>query len=306
MEWTERLNLQSGQIDWGEGNRAQVLQWNYRAHLLDNQPHRHTYFEICLVGDYGSGIFHIFGDDFQLSPGVTFFAQPGEVHQIVNQTEPGMELYWLSFSLEIGRGETGELLRAFCESRVAATYDSRISSIWRALREVAGGEWCASTPTQLSALSETLLLAIVQGGAGSNAPTPAAVPPKPPNRRAIEARVAVQYVHDNLGKKLLLAEIANYLHVSPRHLARLFNEFTGTSIAAYIERARLDRARMLLLSTDKTLKEVAGGVGYEDVSYFNRVFARGVGSPPGEFRRRGQPHVEDASGKVRRNPGDFV
>jgi AraC family L-rhamnose operon transcriptional activator RhaR len=306
MDWIERLNAVVSGIELGEGNRAAVLGWNYQLHLKDNQPHRHTYFEICLVGGHGSGEFRIYNQEFVLSPGAVFFARPGAIHQIVNRAEPLMELYWIGFSLEIGGGEIGALLRALSESQVAIRFDGQVTALWMALRAVAEGDWNAAMPLQLRALSQALLLAIANAGAGEGAPPTINVAHDPRDRRANEARVAAQYIHDNLGRKLSLAEIANYLHVSPRHLARLFNEFTGISVAAYIERARLDRARILLIKSDKALKEVAREVGFEDVAHFNRVFARGTGVPPGEFRRRGHFQVESAVGKNIQNSGDFV
>ena len=57
--------------------------------------------------------------------------------------------------------------------------------------------------------------------------------------------------------------------------------------AAYIEQARMDRARTLLQRTDDPIKQVAALVGYVDVHHFTRVFTRHVGCPPGVFRRTG-------------------
>lgn len=306
MNPLQKLNARPGLLDLGDGNRAEILSWNYAAHLRDNVAHRHTFFEICLVGNWGAGEFLTFDSRFDLKPNVTFFARPGAIHQIQNTQTPLMELFWVSFGLEIGGGALGELLRAFESASVAVAHDAKIAAIWRALWSVSSAENAVGDEIQLDALISALITAIAQSGAGENTPTPIFSPQNPRDRRAIEARLALQYVHDNLGQKLTLAEIANHLHVSARHLSRLFADFAGTSPASYIEHARLDKAQRLLLKSDKPLKEIAREVGFEDVSHFNRVFSRGLGTPPGEFRKCGGPRIKKSSGPNIQKIGDLV
>ena len=60
MDWIERLNRAPARLPLALGMEraaAEVLHWAYQPHLNDNQPHRHTYFEVCLVGAYGAGRF---------------------------------------------------------------------------------------------------------------------------------------------------------------------------------------------------------------------------------------------------------
>ena len=302
----QKLNSRPGLLDLGEGNRAEILSWNYVAHLPDNVAHRHTYFEVCLVGNWGAGQFLSFDSRFDLRPGTAFFARPGAIHQIVNSQTPLMELFWVSFGLEIGGGALGELLRAFESAEIAVANDLKIAAIWRALWRVSSAENAVGDEIQLDGLIAALILAIAQSGAGNQSPTPLLVPQNPRDRHAMEARLALRYVHDNLAQKLTLAEIANHLHVSPRHLSRLFADFAGISPAAYIERARLDKAQRLLLKSDKPLKEIAREVGFDEIAHFNRVFSRGLGTPPGEFRKRGGARIPQPSGPNIQKIGDLV
>jgi AraC family L-rhamnose operon transcriptional activator RhaR len=83
MDWITRLNC--GPKTLGAG--LETLVWNYSPHLRDNVFHRHTYFEVCLVGAHGAGIFSVENDAHAIEPGTTFFARPGVVHRIQNGQE---------------------------------------------------------------------------------------------------------------------------------------------------------------------------------------------------------------------------
>ena len=305
MDWTERLNRGPGRIALGQGT-AELLNWAYAPNLADNRPHRHTFFEVCQVGGYGRGRFTVEGREHELAPGTVFIARPGVVHQIVNTDSPGMELFWVCFGWTSGDGQgVGEvdgLLRAFAYSdAVTATDESgRLQAQWRALSVLAEDGVRPGYAAQIAAQITVLLLTIAQIGAGTDAgPILETTEPEIGDRAA---RLAVRFIHDNLYRPLGVAEIANQVHASPRHLSRLFARFTGTSPAAYITQARLDRACGLLANSNAPIKEVAEAVGYPDVHYFTRVFAQRLGCPPGEYRRRPDarpvPNVQ--------NPGALV
>ena len=295
MLWTQRLNALGGEFDL-EAGRAQVLSWNYAPALLDNAPHRHTFFEVCSVGAWGEGEFRVRGAPHALGSGDTFFARPGVVHQIVNTGPKLMELFWVSFSLD----SRNDLARDSLCNDILVAHDETSSAIWNALR--AAGESSASAPV-LRHLAGALLGSIVAAGTSLHQ---SALPLSPVDARSHQAQLAVRYIHDNLAKKMTLPEIACHIHVSPRQLVRLFALFVGTSPANYIERARFDRATSLLLHSSKSIKELAHQVGFDDVAHFSRVFAKRNGNPPGDFRRRGGPLIERTSGPNIQKAGELV
>jgi AraC family L-rhamnose operon transcriptional activator RhaR len=185
--------------------------------------------------------------------------------------------------------------------------------LWRALRAVAeGGAGRPGYDVQVTGLVRALLLVLAQAGSGGgDAPAVGAgrldETAGAPRADDAAARLAVRYVHDNLHRRLPVGEIAAHMGLSARHLSRLFARFTGTSPADYVERARLDRARALLLRSDSPIKAVAETVGYASVHHFTRAFARRFGCPPGAFRRTdgsaGDPNARVAN---RQNPGALV
>lgn len=302
MNWLERLNATAG--NYASAGAASVLHWGYSAHLIDNVPHRHTFFELCLVGDYGAGLFSVNDQDCSIAPGDLFLARPGVIHQIRNTEQPLMELFWVAFDVQpdlhngANNDETSTLWKAFTASATVLTRDDGpLLALWKALRAVAGGAEIAGKAAQIRALQDALLLALAGLGAGEQAPSSS---PPPSDKHAV-ARLATRYIHDNLSQKMSVEEIAAQVYLSPRQLHRHFTSFAGTSVADYLETARIDRARHLLLGSQRPIKEIAVAVGYEDVHYFTRVFTRRSGMAPGEFRRCAMHPVR----KVQKN-GELV
>lgn len=97
-------------------------------------------------------------------------------------------------------------------------------------------------------------------------------------------RRAVEYMHDNCGRELKLAEMARAAYLSEFHFARLFKKITGTTPHAYLAALRVERARRLLAETDLSLSEVGARVGYPSQSHFTRVFRQATGLTPKAFR----------------------
>ena len=75
--------------------------------LPDNVPHRHAYFEVCRVGERGRGQYLVNGVPHAIGPGDLFFSRPGVLHQIVNTEQPMMELFWMTFYLQLAGRRTG-------------------------------------------------------------------------------------------------------------------------------------------------------------------------------------------------------
>lgn len=286
MNWTKRLNQGPRNIALG-GGRIELLNWSYAPYLPDNRPHRHTHFEICQVGTHGQGRFIVENRPHELNPRDVFIARPGVTHQILNTASPNMELFWVSFILLPSDRPTGEvdaLLRGFTDAHIAVAADNseRVAALWRALIVVGQGDPRPGAEEQLRGLITSLLLAFAQVGSVPDKVEVSGVDPS-----AAKVRLAVRYVHDNLNRRLPISELASEMRLSPRHLARLFALYLGTSPAAYIEQARLERAKTLLRCGSSPIKSVAGAVGYESVHHFSRAFARHVGVPPGAFRESG-------------------
>ena len=97
---------------------------------------------------------------------------------------------------------------------------------------------------------------------------------------------ALHFINHRYTEKLSLQEVADYVGFSPTYFSKLFNEEMKCTFSTYVNRLRTEQAKVLLKNTRYTLVEISGIVGFDDQSYFSRVFKAIVGITPGEYRRR--------------------
>ncbi|MFI1226944.1 MULTISPECIES: GlxA family transcriptional regulator [unclassified Streptomyces] len=90
----------------------------------------------------------------------------------------------------------------------------------------------------------------------------------------------------NIGLQLTVVDLAEYAHVSDRHLTRLFKSELGTTPHAYIESVRVEKARNELESSDATLERIASVCGFGTTDTLVRAFRRRLNTTPTEYRRR--------------------
>ena len=79
-------------------------------------------------------------------------------------------------------------------------------------------------------------------------------------------------------------QLARVVNLSPSYLTRLFQQTTGQSPAQFDKNRRLDEARLLMLRTFLSVKEVMAEVGWSDPSHFSREFKRRFGVSPTRIR----------------------
>ena len=65
----------------------------------------------------------------------------------------------------------------------------------------------------------------------------------------------------------------------------MFKQSTGKTPVTYIAMRRVEKAELLLVTTSMSVKNLASAVGYDDTSYFNRIFRKYVGQSPQVYRQ---------------------
>ena len=83
-----------------------------------------------------------------------------------------------------------------------------------------------------------------------------------------------------------ISELAKTVELSEAHLHNMFRKYLNTTPHKYLLRQRLKRARLLLSSTNHTIKEICSMCGFKSVESFYRVFRNESGITPAQFRRR--------------------
>ena len=94
----------------------------------------------------------------------------------------------------------------------------------------------------------------------------------------------LNYIRAHFSDDFDMKVLADVAHLSPDHLTRLFKKETGESPMEYAVRRKMSRACQLLLSEPEPVKIIAYTLGFNDHSYFNRVFKKHIGMTPQEYR----------------------
>jgi transcriptional regulator GlxA family with amidase domain len=94
------------------------------------------------------------------------------------------------------------------------------------------------------------------------------------------------WLRDHLHEPLSLARVAEESYLSERSLVRKFRSATGSTIVDWVNRERVDRARLLLETTDRPVAEIAGMVGFGSPETLRRNFRRHVGTTARGYRHR--------------------
>ena len=81
-----------------------------------------------------------------------------------------------------------------------------------------------------------------------------------------------------------LGEIAGQLHYELSSLSRLIRRKTGRNYTELLQEKRLSQAAWLLRNTDRNIDEIGRSVGYENMSYFHRLFRERFGQSPRQYR----------------------
>jgi transcriptional regulator GlxA family with amidase domain len=69
----------------------------------------------------------------------------------------------------------------------------------------------------------------------------------------------------------------------------------GESLSSYLNRIRVEKASRMLTETDLSLSEIAGSCGFEDQSWFSKIFKNFIGVSPGKYRGQGGGIINEIS-----------
>lgn len=96
---------------------------------------------------------------------------------------------------------------------------------------------------------------------------------------------ALDFINENYNTDLSLDKVAQSVFISPYYLSHLFKEELNITFVEYLTSVRIENAKKLLDSTPLSIVAIAYEVGYEDASYFSKVFKKTVGLSPSQFRK---------------------
>lgn len=110
------------------------------------------------------------------------------------------------------------------------------------------------------------------------------------NSKVIECRKEIkkiiEYINNNLEKKLNLELLAKIINMNESYLSRIFKEELDMTLSDYIRITRLEKAKEMLKDHDMRIKDVAISVGIHDQLYFSRLFTKFFNVTPTEYREK--------------------
>ena len=100
-------------------------------------------------------------------------------------------------------------------------------------------------------------------------------------------RKAERYIWENYTRKISLKEIAGASGLSAPYFSTIFKEEMGENLSNYLNRMRVEKAASMLITTDLPISDVAAACGFEDQSWFSKIFRNNTGLTPGKYREQG-------------------
>lgn len=103
----------------------------------------------------------------------------------------------------------------------------------------------------------------------------------------MDARIqeVLDSINRDLSRSQSVAEMAESVNLSPSRFSRLFKIATNQSPGRYVRTIRIEKAKKMLESTLREVKDICSMVGIGDASHFVRAFRRLYGLSPGEYRK---------------------
>ncbi len=100
---------------------------------------------------------------------------------------------------------------------------------------------------------------------------------------------AVDYIKRNYIEQITLEDVAKHVYLNPSYFSKIFKNEMNCTFVSYVNKVRINFSKSLLMDKSIPLTDVSTLVGFDDQSYFTKVFKKEVGITPGKFRAtRGQ------------------
>lgn len=96
---------------------------------------------------------------------------------------------------------------------------------------------------------------------------------------------AVQKIRNHIFSNLTITELSSEMNMSYSSFRRTFKQYTGLAPNQYLLQLKIDKAKLMLSTTKKSVKEIAFELGFESASYFSKIFKKKTGTSPENFRK---------------------
>ncbi|BBH23053.1 hypothetical protein Back11_43980 [Paenibacillus baekrokdamisoli] len=225
----------------------------------------------------GKGSIEINGEVHLVEAGKTFFLQKGKKVQVTSNALEPMEFYKISYSYK-SRYQTNGKWQLYKEEGIAFPIEgevyidnhSQVLRLFEQLYESAREQDDLRQYRQTSLFMEFIYMIMKE-----------ILEQKHDVVKGMER--TFNYLKTDYMKMISLEFLAEMAGFSPSYYSRLFKKIKGVSPTAYITRLRIERAKELLVLSNRSFQDIAQAVGYKEESYFSRMFKKETGHPPANY-----------------------
>lgn len=93
------------------------------------------------------------------------------------------------------------------------------------------------------------------------------------------------YIKEHLADKLTLEDAAEHVSLSKSYFCRILKDELGYTFTEYVNHLRIERAKLYLRDSTMSIADIAYAVGFDDQSYFTRIFKKLTNTSPGQYRK---------------------
>lgn len=244
--------------------------------------HRDDYYAFGLI-ESGSCEINIDFKPCRFGAGETLFIRPGQVHSYVDQTDLSAYIL-LADSGFVSESAQYTFDRCALKRQSARTDERKINEL-RTLFDLLLHRIGNAADDSAKEIIRTLTAAAI--GIIAESVEEAAGILDTGSRRQTEIALAFsRLLRNDLCHSRQPSYYASRLNLSTGYLNETIKSVTGLNVRQYIQNEVLLRAKRLLVHTDKQVREIGFELGFDDHSYFTRLFTRVVGATPMQFRQR--------------------
>lgn len=106
-----------------------------------------------------------------------------------------------------------------------------------------------------------------------------------PSKNTELIKKAIQYISKHFAEPLTLDLVSGQVHLNPAYFSTMFKQSTGSSFKEYLNMVRIEESKRLLSNTEYSLIDIAIATGFEEQSYFSKVFKKFTGLTPKQYRK---------------------
>lgn len=278
------LNQNSFRNDFYISTITEHLKYN---HTRIEKPHKHNFYATMLFTK-GSGIHEIDFNSYEVRPGSIFLLAPGQTHSwVLSEDVEGYIFFHTQAFLDLFY--VREVLREYPIFRRAyynngflleGSFLEEVSLLFRRiLKEHSEQQWkqdllLSSLITQLHIELNRFVLALNIDSPLHN------------GQYNLLFQAFEDFLEHHFKEEKSATFYAEQLHITPKHLNRICQALVETTTSSLIADRVVLEAKRLLIYTGKSVAEIALFLGYDDYSYFSKLFKKKVGETPKQFVKR--------------------